>query len=105
MVPQISPGVAAAWLRDGEAVLLDVREAPELELAAVEGATHVAMSTITSRLSDLDRAQKYAVMCHHGMRSMQAAGQLLAQGYRNVYNLEGGIDAWSIHIDNAIPRY
>ena len=105
MVPQISPGVAAAWLRDGEAVLLDVREAPELELAAVEGATHVAMSTITSRISDLDRAKKYAVMCHHGMRSYRVAAFLQQQGFTDVHNVAGGIAAWASDVDPSVGRY
>jgi monothiol glutaredoxin len=43
--------------------------------------------------------------CHHGHRSQRAAGQFVEQGYREVYNLTGGIDAWSQEIAPEIPRY
>ena len=84
--------------------LIDVRTAGEWATARIEGAK-LLEQTGPALFDDIDPADTIVLMCHHGMRSMQAAGQLLAQGYRNVYNLEGGIDAWSIHIDNAIPRY
>ena len=43
--------------------------------------------------------------CHHGMRSQQAASHLLASGFRDVHNLQGGIDAWAMHIDPDVARY
>ena len=46
-----------------------------------------------------------AFHCHHGIRSQEAAQQLLREGFRNVYNLKGGIDAWSQSIDPSVPRY
>ena len=45
------------------------------------------------------------VHCHHGGRSQRAAEQLVAEGFREVYNLAGGIDAWSIEVDPTVPRY
>ena len=56
-------------------------------------------------LRDLDRATPIAFHCHHGFRSQAAAQQMLAEGFRNVYNLRGGIDAWSTEIDPQVPRY
>ncbi|MEE8306244.1 MAG: rhodanese-like domain-containing protein, partial [Gammaproteobacteria bacterium] len=45
------------------------------------------------------------VMCHGGMRSLQVAQYLTDQGFADVYNLSGGIDAWSQEVDPAVPRY
>ena len=45
------------------------------------------------------------VVCHHGMRSMQVAMWLQAQGFDRVSNLDGGIDAWSQQVDPSIPQY
>ena len=93
-------------MRDNNAPhhLIDVRTAGEWAKARIEGAK-LLEETGPALFDDIDPADTIVLMCHHGMRSMQAAGQLLAQGYRKVYNLEGGIDAWSIHIDSDIPRY
>ena len=57
------------------------------------------------RLADLARDAKLVFMCHHGMRSRVAAEAALRQGFTQVYNLEGGIDAWSTEIDTSVPRY
>ena len=84
--------------------LLDVRTAGEWATAQIEGATLLEEAG-NQFLDGIDKSDTIVLMCHHGMRSMQAAGQLLAQGYRKVYNLEGGIDAWSIHADPGVPRY
>lgn len=84
--------------------LIDVRTAGEWAKARIEGAK-LLEETGPKLFDDIDKDATIVLVCHHGMRSMQAAGQLLTQGYRRVYNLEGGIDAWSIHIDPDTPRY
>ena len=90
-------------------LLLDVREAWEVATAAirVDGAEslHIAMGEIPSRLSELDPSRPVLCICHHGMRSAQVAHFLSRQGFQTVYNLAGGIDAWSPHVDAAVPRY
>jgi monothiol glutaredoxin len=43
--------------------------------------------------------------CHHGVRSQQAAEYSRREGFRNLYNLRGGIDAWSLLVDTSVPRY
>jgi Rhodanese-related sulfurtransferase len=53
----------------------------------------------------LDRNTEIIAYCHHGMRSGDATGFLLQQGFSNVKNLIGGIDAWSIQVDGSVPRY
>jgi monothiol glutaredoxin len=56
-------------------------------------------------LFSLDRAAPVAFLCHHGMRSQNAAQQVLGEGFRNVYNVRGGIHAWSETVDRAVPQY
>jgi rhodanese-related sulfurtransferase len=56
-------------------------------------------------IEDLPKDATIVMVCHHGIRSMQAASQLVERGYRKVYNLEGGIDAWSVQVDSSVPRY
>lgn len=63
------------------------------------------MGEISARLSELDRGRPIAVMCHHGGRSAKVAAFLAAQGFTGVFNVEGGIDAYSERVDPAIPTY
>ena len=84
--------------------LFDVRTAEEWNKAKIEGAELLDDAAFRA-LEDLPKDTVMVFMCHHGIRSMQAANQLVQKGYRNVYNLEGGIDAWSVYADPAVPRY
>ena len=107
---QLQPAEAAALCADAAApLLLDVREDWEVAVAAIRidgvAARHIPMNQIPERLAELDPAQAVVCICHHGMRSAQVAGFLGRQGFESVYNLAGGIDAWSAQIDAAVPRY
>jgi rhodanese-related sulfurtransferase len=108
-VPELTPtDFVDRWpleSRDGEVVLLDVREPEELELACLEGVVHIPMNEIPARLDELDRAKTVTVICHGGGRSMRVAAFLMTQGFDRVFNLRGGIDAWSREVDSSIPRY
>jgi rhodanese-related sulfurtransferase len=108
-VPELSPTeFAARWpnyARGDEVVLLDVREHDELAIAAVAGALHIPMREIPARLAELDPAKPLVVMCHSGGRSRRVAEFLKGNGFPNVLNLNGGIDAWSTQIDSRVPRY
>ena len=84
--------------------LFDVRTKEEWEKAKIDGAILLDDDGVRT-LDGLDKDATIVVMCHHGIRSGQAAGELLERGFRKVYNLEGGIDAWSIHVDTTVPRY
>jgi rhodanese-related sulfurtransferase len=86
-------------------VLLDVREPVELEMAAVQTALHVPMRDIPGRLTEFDRETPIVVMCHTGRRSYMVAQYLVGNGFSQVFNLRGGIDAWSTEIDPQVPRY
>lgn len=90
-------------------VLLDVREAWELQTARLDlpGAPllHIPMRALPARLHELKRTQPILALCHHGARSAQCVAFLLQQGYVNAYNVAGGIDAWSRNVDPSVPRY
>ena len=104
--PEISvDAFAAARHQPSPPMLLDVREAWELDIAAILGATHIPMGDIPSRLQELDPDQPTVVLCHHGARSLNVTIWLRQQGLEQVQSLAGGIDQWSRSIDPAIPRY
>jgi adenylyltransferase/sulfurtransferase len=85
--------------------LLDVREPYEYSLAKLEESVLIPLGTLPQSLEKLDRNAEIVAYCHHGMRSADAVGFLLQQGFTNVKNLVGGIDAWSVQVDPAVPRY
>jgi len=90
-------------------LLLDVRQPWEAELARIriEGVTErlIPMGELVQRLDELDPLQPVVCYCHHGVRSLQVVAFLERQGFESVYNLAGGIDAWSSEIDPSLPRY
>jgi len=86
-------------------VLLDVREDWEYSLAKIDGSILVPLGTLPQSLNRLNREAEIIAICHHGMRSADATNFLLQQGFSNVKNLVGGIDAWSTQVDGAVPRY
>jgi rhodanese-related sulfurtransferase len=97
--------VAARRAQGDDLVLLDVREPHELEIASVPGALHIPMRDIPARLEELDPERETVVMCHKGSRSTKVAGFLIERGFEKVFNLTGGIDAWSQQVDPNVARY
>lgn len=100
----------AAWLTNptpeqGRPVLLDVREDWEIQTCALPGILHIPMGTVSARLNDIDDEAPVVCICHHGMRSMHVAVFLERQGFTNVYNLTGGVDAWARQVDPHMPVY
>ncbi len=86
-------------------VLLDVREPDEIAAASLAGATLIPMGEIPARASELPHDRPIVVMCHGGGRSARVTQYLNQNGYPDAVNLAGGIDAWSVQIDPAVPRY
>src|SRR5688500_2977495 len=84
--------------------LLDVRTEAERAIARIEGARHLDQAAI-EYLQDLDRDTLLVFHCHHGIRSQSAAQRFLAEGFTNVCNLAGGIEAWSVAVDPSVRRY
>lgn len=111
MIDQVRPADLAAWFAqdaDATPVLLDVREPWELQTASVvpQGFNLVAipMNEIPGRLAELDPGHRIACLCHHGARSQRVAAFLNQNGFAELANVAGGIDAWSSH-DPTVPRY
>jgi rhodanese-related sulfurtransferase len=88
-----------------EVVLLDVREPEEIRLANVAGTLDIPMREIPARLGELATDKPIVVMCHSGVRSRRVAEYLSASGFSQIFNLAGGIDAWSRELDPSVPRY
>jgi rhodanese-related sulfurtransferase len=96
-----------------EFVLLDVREPLELEQVRIEDArmTPAPMSGLSKRGTDAlpaaaqSRSASIYVLCHHGTRSLQVARWLAGQGWSNVTNVRGGIDAYARRVDASVGLY
>jgi rhodanese-related sulfurtransferase len=96
-VPSVDPAAAAERLRAGTSpapLLLDVREPAEFAAVRVEGSSLLPLSEFAARYGEVPRDRPLVVMCHMGGRSAMATMHLLANGWTDVTNLAGGIDAW-----------
>ena len=102
----ISPKELKTRLDKGDKLaLVDVREEWEYSLAKLDGSILIPLGTLPQSLARLNRDAEIIAICHHGMRSADATNFLLQQGFTNVKNLVGGIDAWSTQVDGTVPRY
>jgi rhodanese-related sulfurtransferase len=93
-------------LQSGETqpFLLDVREPHEFSYCHIAGSINLPMQ-VPARLAELDPARETVVICHHGMRSGQVANFLISRGFTDISNLTGGVEAWAVQVDPAMPRY
>lgn len=111
MIDHVRPGDLETWMRaqSGPAVVLDVREPRELALASLQpqGFELIAipMNQLPARLAELDPGRPVACLCHHGTRSQHVAMFLASNGFGQVANISGGIEAWALERDAAVPRY
>jgi rhodanese-related sulfurtransferase len=107
MIRELSPREFVDRRANGEDItLLDVREDWEIALAPVPtNAVHIPMGEISDRIGELDPKRETVVICRSGGRSAQVAHYLERQGFGKVFNLSGGILAWSRVIDPSIPEY
>jgi adenylyltransferase/sulfurtransferase len=99
--------VAAMRARGDAFLLLDVREPHEHAIAWIDGATLLPLASLEARLGELSdwKDRTVVVHCHKGGRSAKACKTLAAAGFRDVWNLGGGIEAWSLTVDSGVPRY
>ncbi len=86
-------------------VLIDVREPHELKISHIEGAMHIPLGLLPSRITELDSGKKIIVFCRTGERSRRAMEILLGAGFNQVKNLTGGINAWAREVDPTLPIY
>jgi len=108
MVRQIDVGQLKSWIDSGQPLLLvDVRQPWEHDTAALPGSVLIPLDQLPASTEKLQPPEGAAVVvyCHHGIRSLSGAAILEHLGFANVVSLKGGIDAWSLHVDPAVPRY
>jgi monothiol glutaredoxin len=104
-VRELAPTELRAMMDRGEAFeLFDVRTPRERAIASIPGAT-LLDAEVERKIRDLSRTTPLVFHCHHGGRSRSAAEHFLALGFQKVYNLRGGIDAWSETVDPSVARY
>ena len=110
-VPQISVEQLAMRLAESPEglQLIDVREDQEVAIAHLEGFEHLPLSEFAEWSEQIptrfDPDAETLVLCHHGVRSAQMCQWLMTQGFTNVKNIVGGIDAYSLMVDPSVPRY
>lgn len=108
---EISPKAAAEMLAKGEALLVDVRLAEELDVAKLAAASdgfHAPLHELNDYLDDIEDAasgRPILTLCHHGVRSIKAALALRGCGFEQTHSIAGGIENWSLAMDQSVPRY
>lgn len=103
---EISPREVKERRDGGEQFLfVDVREPWEHQTAHIEGAKLIPLGQIPASLPELEAAGDVVCFCHHGMRSLDAAAWLRAQGVEGARSMSGGIERWSTEVDPKVPRY
>lgn len=104
-VVELEPAELERRLRaPGELLLLDVRPPAERERARIAG-DRVLDDDVIAYIRGLPKETELAFYCHRGGRSRSAAEHFRLEGHTRVYNLSGGIDAWSEQVDPSVPRY
>ena len=104
LVQELSVAELKTWRDQGrDALLVDVRPEAEQELATISFATSLA--SLNHPIKELKKNQTIVFHCHHGGRSKKVAESFRLNGFTNLYNLTGGIDAWSKQIDQSVPTY
>jgi adenylyltransferase/sulfurtransferase len=107
-IPEITVTELKERLDRGDRLtIIDVREPHEWEIGnlAPQGARLIPLGSIAERLSEIDPDEEIVLHCRSGARSGRALQYLRDQGYGNLWNLKGGILAWSDQVDPSIPKY
>ena len=85
--------------------LIDVREEWEYSLASISKSEHIPLNELADRIQEIMFEEEIVVYCHHGERAFLGVQILIESGFKKVYHLTGGIDAWSQMVDSRVPRY
>src|SRR5213083_776655 len=102
---EITPSAVKQLLDDGKIKLLDVRTPEEYAIASVRGSVLVDQALAQEIMQTWPKETPIVTMCHHGMRSLDAAAYLRGHGFVNAKSMSGGIDAWAEQIDSSLARY
>ncbi len=104
-VPEIEPRALKQRLDSGDGVfILDVREPHEYQICNLNGYL-IPLGDLPKRAHELDSAREIVAHCRSGKRSAEAVDFLRKAGFRKVWNLKGGILAWSDQVDPSLPKY
>ena len=105
---QLGATELAEWIKsENPPRLLDVREQEEREFSRLPNSRLIPVGQLPFRMAELSdwKDEEIVVYCHHGIRSLHAIGILHQAGFTRLKNLAGGIDAWSLEVDDSVPRY
>jgi rhodanese-related sulfurtransferase len=102
---EIDPIEVQQLLKQKTIKLLDVRTSVEYSIAHIEGSILVDQALVEEIIASWPKDTDIVTMCHHGIRSLDAAAYLRGQGFSSVRSMRGGIDVWSTRIDPSVPRY
>jgi len=108
LIRQVAPVELASWRADPARpapVIVDVREPWEFERCRIEGSLAIPLSQLPASRAELPENRALVLVCHRGARSQHAAMWLASNGYPSLHNLRGGIEAWALDVDPAMPRY
>ena len=106
-MPEITATELKQRLDNGEDIqIIDVREANEVAVAKIPDTIHIPLAQVVNRMSEIDPARETVVHCKMGGRSAKAIEALKRSGFTgNLFNLKGGITAWSNEVDPSVPKY
>ena len=104
MKKEITVKVLNDKMKQGEIVLIDVREKHEHEFCRIKGSVHIPMNEIPQKIPELNSKDRYAIVCHSGVRSEMVTNYLIKNNFDAV-NVIGGIDMWSVLVDSSVKRY
>jgi rhodanese-related sulfurtransferase len=102
---EITPAETAALLARKAIRLIDVRTPQEYAIARIEGSQLIDQTLAQEIVQTWPKDTPIVTVCHHGVRSLDAAAYLRGHGMKNTRSMRGGIDAWSLTVDSSIPRY
>jgi molybdopterin/thiamine biosynthesis adenylyltransferase/rhodanese-related sulfurtransferase len=104
-VPEIAPRELKSRLDRGDDIfILDVREPHEYQICNL-GGTLIPLGDLSKRVNELDSSREIVAHCRSGKRSAEAVEFLRRAGFRKIWNLKGGILAWSDEVDQSVPKY
>ena len=104
-VPEITPRQLKTRLDRGDDLyILDVREPHEFQICNLNGHL-IPLGDLPRRVNELDTAREIVAHCRSGKRSADAVAFLQQAGFKKIWNLKGGILAWSDEVDPRVPKY
>ncbi len=90
---------------DSNPLLLDVREQWEFDYCNIEGSVLIPMGQLPAKLETLDPLRETIMICHHGIRSRQMGYYMEQAGFKQIINLDGGVEQWADDVDHTMKRY